>query len=62
PDELPDCSIPRLWGGFYSDTQSCQTLIYKKAFWFNRLDRDIGYENGCKPYSVRDVALLEGYG
>ncbi len=27
PDELPDCSIPRLWGGFYSVELGCQRLI-----------------------------------
>jgi hypothetical protein len=27
PDELPDCSIPRLWAAFYSQAAGCQPLI-----------------------------------
>ncbi|CAI8713117.1 hypothetical protein EMIT0357P_110084 [Pseudomonas marginalis] len=27
PDELPDCSIPRLWAAFYSQMARCQPLM-----------------------------------
>ncbi|WP_313661502.1 hypothetical protein, partial [Pseudomonas coleopterorum] len=37
PDELPDCSIPRLCGLFYSAARACQTLISRKLFSINRL-------------------------
>ena len=29
PDELPDCSIPRLWGALYSDERVSQPLMQK---------------------------------
>ncbi|WP_218959044.1 hypothetical protein, partial [Pseudomonas lundensis] len=29
PDELPDCSIPRLWGALYSDELRSQPLMHK---------------------------------
>ena len=37
PDELPDCSIPRLWGAFYRRPLSCQLFMSQtlEIFGFN---------------------------
>ena len=32
PDELLDCSIPRLWGAFYSFAGGCHGLCWEKVF------------------------------
>ncbi|WP_218581129.1 hypothetical protein, partial [Pseudomonas sp. FSL R10-0765] len=61
PDELPDCSIPRLWGGFYSDTLCCQTLISKKVFCFNWLGIKKGRLTGYSPCRTRGVAQLDTF-
>ncbi|CEG52278.1 hypothetical protein PXNS11_230088 [Stutzerimonas xanthomarina] len=37
PDELPDCSIPRLWGAFYSPVTRCQSKGRKKAYFIQKV-------------------------
>ncbi|GEM_PF-1446384 len=37
PDELPDCSIPRLWGAFYSPITRCQSKGRKKAYFIQKV-------------------------
>ncbi|WP_339651339.1 hypothetical protein, partial [Halopseudomonas pelagia] len=32
PDELPDCSTPRLWAPFYSLRDICQAIERKRIF------------------------------
>ncbi|MGP5462465.1 hypothetical protein, partial [Pseudomonas helleri] len=56
-----DCSIPRLWGGFYSDTRGCQTLISKKVFCFNWLGIKHGRLIGYSPCRTRGVAQLDPF-
>ncbi|MGV2832258.1 hypothetical protein, partial [Pseudomonas shirazensis] len=48
PDELPDCSIPRLWGGFYSLALRSQAISQGNPFLFNLLACQLsaGLSNG----------------
>ncbi|WP_204373677.1 hypothetical protein, partial [Pseudomonas putida] len=61
PDELPDCSIPRLWGAFYSLLRGCQALSFdlSKVFRFYFLE---GKEKGHCMNSGLFLNLVAGAG
>ena len=39
PDELPDCSIPRLWAGILQRSLVVSTVLSRKSFFFQGFSR-----------------------
>ncbi|MFK3567544.1 hypothetical protein, partial [Pseudomonas sp. M3] len=61
PDELPGCSIPRQWGGFYSVWFVCQALGFDFSTFFREC-LSAGKEKGHCVNSGLFLNLVAGAG